>query len=183
MRMTACTTPVLSRARSSSHITRNFTAPILPEPSTDPRQWVTDQHVYHAGAAELGVHYDHPCGLLADLTDDLGLLAALDATQRLQGGLCGFGSDDGEQLAFVGDVERVYTQDLACPVHDVPDRKPLLPERDPISRVAGELVQDRPYPAARGVAHEAQPRPRSILERSDQRSEWPGVRKHLGLEL
>src|SRR3712207_1704315 len=118
MRMTACTTPVLSRARSSSHITRNFTAPILPEPSTDPRQWVTDQHVYHAGAAELGVHYDHPCGLLADLTDDLGLLAALDATQRLQGGLCGFGSDDGEQLAFVGDVERVYPQNFARPVHD-----------------------------------------------------------------
>src|SRR5918998_5227848 len=177
MRMTACTTPVLNRVRSSSHITRNFTDVILPEPSTDPRQRVTDQHVYHAGAAELGVHYDHPSGLLSDLPDDLGLLAALDAPQRLQRGLRRLRGDDGEQLAFIGDVERVYTQNLARPVYDVPDRKPLLPERDPISRVAGELVQDRPYPAARGVAHEAQPRPRSILERSDQRSEWPGVRE------
>src|SRR3712207_3180351 len=104
MRMTACTTPVLSRARSSSHITRNFTAPIPPAPSTDPRQRVPDQHVYHAGTAELGVHYDHPRGLFADLADDLGLLAALDATQRLQGSIGDFGSDDGEEFSFVRHV-------------------------------------------------------------------------------
>src|SRR5918998_717809 len=133
MRITACTTPVLSRARSSSHITRNFTVLILPAPSTDPRQRIPDEHVYHAGAAKLGVHYDHPREIFADLTDDLGLLAALDATERLQGGLCGFGSDDGEELSFIRYIQRIYPQNSARPVHDVPDREPLLPERDPIS--------------------------------------------------
>src|SRR5918998_2874768 len=183
MRMTACTTPVLSRARSSSHITRNFTVLILPARSTNPRQRVPDQHVYHAGAAELGVHYDHPRGLLANLPDDLGILATLDTSQGLQRDLRRFRSDDGEEFAFVGDVEWVYTQDLARPVHDVPDRELVFPKRDPVSRVAGELVQDRPHTATCRVTHEAQPRPRGILDRSDQRSKWPGVRKHLGLEL
>src|ERR687893_1231186 len=104
MRMTACTTPVLSRARSSSHITRNFTAPILPPPSTNPRQRIPDEHVYHAGAAEPGVHHDHPRGILADLADDLGLLAALDAPQSLQRGVGGLGGDHGEEFSFVGHV-------------------------------------------------------------------------------
>src|SRR5215212_2770427 len=181
--MTACMTPVLNRARSSSHITRNFTGSNLPTPSTNPRQRVADEHVYHTSTAELGVHYDHTCGLFADLPDNLGLFATLNASQRLERGVRCFRSDDGEELAFVGDVEWVYPQDLARPVDDVPDREPLLPERDPVPRVAGELVEDRPHPAACGVAHEAQPRPRGILECSDQRGERPGVRKYLGLQL
>src|SRR3712207_1134524 len=135
MRMTARATPVLNRARSSSHITRNFTAQILPAPSTDPRQRVTDEHVYHAGAAELSMHYDHPRGLFADLTDDRSVFTTLYSSQRLQSGLRRLRGDDGGQLAFVGDVERVYAKDLARPVHDVPDREPLLPERDPKPRV------------------------------------------------
>src|SRR5918998_5465180 len=106
--MTACTTPVLSRARSSSHITRNFTVPILPAPSTNPRQRVPDEHVYHAGAAELGMHDDHPRGFLAHFADDLGLLATIDASQRLQRTVGGIGGDDGEEFPFVRHVERVY---------------------------------------------------------------------------
>ncbi len=50
---------------------------------TDPRQRVADEHVYHAGAAEPGVHEDHPRRLLAHLADDLGVLATFDAPQRL----------------------------------------------------------------------------------------------------
>src|SRR5215210_5624168 len=83
IRMTAWTTSVLSRARSSSHITRNFTALILPTPSTNSRQRIADEHIYHAGAAEPGVHEDHPRRLLAHLTDDRGFLTALNAAQRL----------------------------------------------------------------------------------------------------
>src|SRR3712207_2563244 len=183
MRMTACMTPVLSRARSSSHITRNFTVPILPAPSTNSRQRVTDEHVYHAVAAELGVHYDHPRRLFANLADDLGLLATLDTSQRPQRGIGHFGRDDGEKLAFVRYEQRVYTQDLARPVDDVPDREPLLPQRDPVPRIAGELVQDRPDPAARGIAHKAQPRSRSFFERLYQWCKRPGVREYVGLKL
>src|SRR3712207_5006137 len=102
MRMTAWTTSMLSRARSSSHITRNFTVVIFrsgywaDRALTNPRQRVPDEHVYHAGAAELGVHEDHPRRLLAHLPDDRGFLAALDASQRLQRGLRHFGGHDGE---------------------------------------------------------------------------------------
>src|SRR5215211_898063 len=109
----------------------------ISKPLTDPGKRVTDEHVYHAGASELGVHYDHARRFLAHLADNLGLLAALDAPQRLQRGLRRLRSDDGEELAFVGYVERVYAQDLARPVHDVLDREPLLPERYPVARVAG----------------------------------------------
>src|SRR5215208_3441408 len=183
MRMTACTTPVLSRERSSSHITRNFTDSNLPAPSTNPRQPVTDEHVYHAGAAEAGVHNDHARGLFADLADNLGLLATLDAAQRLERCVRQLRSHNSEELAFVGDVEGVYAKDLARPVDDVPDREPLLPQRDPVPGVAGELVQNRPDPAARGVAHEAQPLSRGVFERPGGGGERPGVREHLGLEL
>ena len=85
-------------------------------PLADPRQRVADEHVYHAGAAELGVHDDHARRLLAHLADDLGLLATLGIPESLEGGVRGFGGYDGEELAFVGDVERVYAQDLARPV-------------------------------------------------------------------
>ena len=91
-----------------------------------------------------------------------GFLAAFGAAQGFEGGVRRFGSDYGEELAFVGYVERVYAEDLTRPVHDVPDRDVLLPERDPVARVAGELVQDRPDTAARGVAHEAQAQVRRL---------------------
>ena len=63
---------------------------------TDPRQRVADEHVYHAGAAEPGVHEDHTRRFLAHLPDDRGFLATLDAPQRLQGAIGRFGGDDGE---------------------------------------------------------------------------------------
>src|ERR671921_1979343 len=118
MRITACMTPVLNLARSSSHITRNFIVTILPPPSTNPRQRVSDQHVYHTRTAELGVHHDHACRLLAHLADDRGFFTALDVPQRRQGSVRRVRGDNGEELAFVCHVERVYTQDLARPVYD-----------------------------------------------------------------
>ncbi len=38
--------------------------------STDPWQRVSDEHVYHAGAAEPGVHHDHARRILANLADE-----------------------------------------------------------------------------------------------------------------
>src|ERR671912_1985077 len=93
--------------------------------SADPRQRITDEHVYHPGAAELGVHDDHSLGLLAYLADDLGVLAAFCVAQGFEGGVSDFGGYYGEELAFVGDVERVDAEDLTGPVHDVPDRELL----------------------------------------------------------
>src|SRR5215203_2791405 len=105
--------------------------------STYSRQGVADEHVYHAGAAELGVHDDHPCRLLADLADDGGFSPAFGVTQGFEGGIGRFRTYYGEELAFVGDVEGVYAQDLTRPMNDVSDRELLLPERDAVARVAG----------------------------------------------
>src|SRR5215204_42254 len=168
MRITACMTPVLNLASSSSHITKNFIVTILP-PSTNPRQRISDQHVYHACTTELGVHHDHACRLLAHLADDRSFFTALDVPQRCQGSVRRVRGDNGEELAFVGYIERVYTQDLARPVYDTPDREPLLPERNSKPRVTGELVQDRSHPAACGIPHEAQLRTRGFFERLHQR--------------
>lgn len=46
--------------------------------STNPRQRIADEHVYHQSAAEAGVHQDHPGGVLADLADDGRFFSALD---------------------------------------------------------------------------------------------------------
>src|SRR5688572_26755270 len=128
---------------------------LTPISSTYPRQRVADKHVYHAGAAEAGVHEDHPLRLLAHLADYRGLFAAFDPAQRLEGAVGGFGGDDGEQLALVGDVERVYSQDLARPVYDFPNRDVSLPQSDPVPGIAGELVQDRANTTTGGIPHEA----------------------------
>ena len=55
-----------------------------PSRSTDPGQRVTDEHVYHAGAAELGVHEHHPRGLFGYLTDDGGSFSAFEATRGFE---------------------------------------------------------------------------------------------------
>ncbi len=49
-----------------------------PTSLTDPGQRVADEHVYHAGTAEPGVHHDHPRRLLADLAVDSCLFLPFD---------------------------------------------------------------------------------------------------------
>src|SRR5215210_738247 len=99
----------------------------------NPRQRIADEHVDHAGAAELGVHDDHARRLLADFADDRRFFPAFGVTQGFEGGVRLFWSYYGEELAFVGDVEGVYAQDLTGPVHDVSDGEPLLPEGNAVA--------------------------------------------------
>ena len=70
-----------------------------------------------------------------------------------------------------------------APLHDVPDREVLLPERDPVPGVAGQLVQNRADTTARGVAHEAQRLSGGVFESRSERCEGPGVGEDLGFEL
>ena len=67
--------------------TVKYILPVLLVSLTDPRQRVSDEHVDHAGAAELGVHNDHARRLLADLADDLGVLATVCVAQGFEGGV------------------------------------------------------------------------------------------------
>lgn len=50
----------------------------VPDHLKNLRQWVSNEHVDHAGNAEARVHEDHLGGLLAHLTDDGRFFAAFN---------------------------------------------------------------------------------------------------------
>ncbi len=52
---------------------------------TNPRQRIADEHVYHAGATELRVHYDHPRRLLAHLADDSCFFLSFEYVRGFEG--------------------------------------------------------------------------------------------------
>lgn len=52
---------------------------------TNPRQRVADEHVYHPGAAEPGVHHDHASRFLAHLADDSRLYLLLEYVRGFKG--------------------------------------------------------------------------------------------------
>src|SRR5918997_2693074 len=164
----------------STHPAREIRATIS---STYPRQRVADEHVYHAGAAEAGVHDDHARRFLAHFADDLSILPTLDAAETFQGGFRLFLSYHSEELAFVRDVERIYAKDLTRPVHHVPDRELLLPERDAESGIAGQFVQDGADTTTSRVPHETQSRTCGVLERPREGSEGPGVGEDFGFQF
>ncbi len=63
----------------SGYATTSSTTPPKTWLSTNPRQRIADEHVYHAGATEAGVHEDHPRRLLTHLPYNRCFFAALDA--------------------------------------------------------------------------------------------------------
>jgi hypothetical protein len=81
--------------------------------SADAWQRVADEHVDHAVAAE-GRAAQHPAlGLVPDLADDRRVGSSGMRTQRLERHVGVLGCDERDQLALVGDVQRVDAQDLA----------------------------------------------------------------------
>ena len=113
-------------------------------PSTDPRQRVSDEHVYHAGAAELRVHDDHPRGFLAHLAHDLGLFPTIDAAQRLQRRARALRGDHGAAILIArGDLE------LEAEVFS--DTRPLTPLVEALKDVAGPGLRFMRDPTRGGV--------------------------------
>jgi hypothetical protein len=87
------TAPLVARASSRHHaillsclVTGTFLL-------TDPRQRVAYEHVYHAGAAEQGVHHDHTRRFLANFANDGRFLPSVDVSQGFEGGVRRFGCD------------------------------------------------------------------------------------------
>ena len=80
---------------------------------TDSGQLLADEHVDNARAAKACTHGDNPVRLRLDLADDCGMTAKrifLHALDELFGHAA---FDNGNQLSFVGNVQRVETQNLA----------------------------------------------------------------------
>lgn len=57
------------------------------------------------------------------------------------------GRDDGDELALVGDVERVDAEQLAGAVHHGRHREPILVEQHPEATGLGQFVAHRAHPA------------------------------------
>lgn len=58
---------------------------LLPIHLTVPEQWISDEHVCHAGAAKPCVHHDHGRQLLAHLADDSRLYLLFEYVPRFEG--------------------------------------------------------------------------------------------------
>ena len=89
--------------------------------------------------------------------------------------------DDRDELALVGDVQRVDAEQVARADHRGRDGQQRLVEHDAEVGVAGELVADRADAAAGRVAHPAGRR-RGVEQRLDELAERRGVGADVGLE-
>src|ERR1019366_5356245 len=73
----------------------------------NPRKLVAGEHIDDSGCAEGGLHRDHGGVLVGHGADDGGLAAKGVMAHGGEDGVGGVGRDDGDELALVGDIERV----------------------------------------------------------------------------
>ena len=66
-----------------------------------------------------------------------------------------FRRNDADELAFVREVERIQTEDLAEAFDLAANRRAVFVDLDADLRRFGDFVQDCGEPAARGIAQEA----------------------------
>ncbi len=92
-------------------------APQIWRASTNPWQGVSEQPVHHAVSAEPGLHLDESMGVGDDLPDDRGVPAERVGAHRREKarGIALFA--DRDELAFVGDVERIEAEKFAGREH------------------------------------------------------------------
>ena len=99
-----------------------------------------------------------PCGFGHDLADPRRVGAERVRAHRRECGVGLVGGDDGDDLALVGDVERIDPQQVARADHGGCDRQRRLVEHDGQVGVARQLVAHGADPAPRRVAHPARRR-------------------------
>src|ERR671926_395512 len=145
--------------RSSSALTSLWTSPgRIRAPGialADARQLFADEHVYEAPPAEDGLHHHAAGAVVGHVADDRGPGAEGVRLERRQGGLGLLAGHDADDLALVGEVERVEAQNLAEALDLAPYGRAVFVYLDPDLRRLGDLVQDGGEPAARRVAQEA----------------------------
>src|SRR5919108_3462066 len=119
--------------------------------SADAGELLPQHELDDAGAAYTSPH-DHQ-GLVVrhHLADDLGVMAMPMAVHSFQNVLRVFPADDGDELALVGEVERVNPQDLAGPLHILADGDALFVEDDPHLRASGNRIEPGRHAAPRGI--------------------------------
>src|SRR5215470_10696207 len=94
-----------------------------------------------AGGDEAGMAGHHPADAARFLAERVG-------AQRRQHALGALGGDEGDELALVGDVERIEPEDLAGAAHRVVHRDRILVHLDAELAARGDLDERRGDAAA-----------------------------------
>src|SRR5579875_1027618 len=76
-------------------------------PSTNAREWVSNQHIEDAQAANTGAQKDHTRRVCLNCTNDRCVLPQRMGLHNCQRLFCDFGGDNGEQFALVGNGKRI----------------------------------------------------------------------------
>src|SRR3989338_734299 len=121
-------------------------------PLANARQLVAAQHIHKAAGAEPRAqnHFARPA--VGHRADELGAGAQRVGAQGRQERLGDVGGDDGDELAFVGDVERVQAQELAGAMDFFAHRDGGLLDADADAGLCGDFVQGGGQAAAGRVA-------------------------------
>ena len=126
-----------------------------------------------------------PRRLAPHLADHSPPLAARRRAQRGQRRVRELRRDHRQELPFVGDVQRIETQQFAGAAHLVAHRHVVLVEDDAEPAVARQLVERGGDAAARRIAHPAHAGRRRADQRLDQRQHRPrvGTRSRFEIEF
>src|SRR4029077_13709053 len=98
----------------------------MPDVSTNSRQWIADEHIHNSATSIAGSAQHRAGGLFANLADDLGLASARRQAQGIDGGVGVFGRHNRQELAFISDMERIESEQLAGTAHGIAYRDPIL---------------------------------------------------------
>ena len=150
--------------------------------SANSRQRIADQHVDDAGAAVAGGDQHRARRLLADFADDLRFVSAGCGSDALRAASAYSGSHHRQKLAFVGDVQRIQSQQFASAADRVAHGN-LSSKRTCPAAIARQFVQRCRHAAARRIAHPADARARRLDQRLHQRQHGAGIGAQVGLQF
>ena len=85
----------------------------LPLRSADARDERADRHIDEAFAADCRANADLAARIVDDFSDDRGLLAERVFFHCVENGFGGFGGNEREHFAFIGEFEHVKAEEFA----------------------------------------------------------------------
>src|SRR6516165_7643851 len=122
--------------------------------SADAWQLFADEHIDDTLASEIRVHHHAARDARGDAPNNAGILPERMSLQRGTGPFRCAGRHDNNDLALIGEVERIEAKDLAKAFDLLTQRRRFLVDLDPDAGGLGNLVENRREPATRGIPDE-----------------------------
>src|SRR5438309_10151690 len=122
---------------------------------TNPRQLFAYEHVDDAAPAENSLHHDTAGAVVGHVADPRGSFAKRMRLERRQCSSSIFRWYDADDLALVGKIEGIQTQNLAEAFDLAAERRVVFIDLDAYLRRIGDFVQDSSESSAGGIPQEA----------------------------